>query len=124
MWSTKHPNQILLSLPVLSFSTLACRVTTRRIDHKFMSCIQIFEEHDNLLIQGNAKGGLASNRIVCLLKDVGFLQFNFHFHFRGICFRIIFFRRIFFRRNYFLSSKFEVTSKYFPGCIEGPAELR
>uniref|UniRef100_A0A6B0UMG4 Putative secreted protein n=1 Tax=Ixodes ricinus TaxID=34613 RepID=A0A6B0UMG4_IXORI len=119
MWSTKYRNQMLVGLPVLSFSTLACRVTARRIDHIFMSCIQIFEEHDNLLIQGNAKGGLASNRIVCFLKDVGFFEFNFHFYFRGICFR-----RIFFRRNYFFSGKFEFTSKYFPGCIEGPAELR
>uniref|UniRef100_A0A6B0UP68 Putative secreted protein n=1 Tax=Ixodes ricinus TaxID=34613 RepID=A0A6B0UP68_IXORI len=124
MRSTKYRNQILVSLPVLFISTSACCVTIRSMNHEPMFRIQIFEKHNNLLIQGNAKGGLASNRIVCLLKDVGFLQFNVHLYFRRIWFRRICVRRICFRRNYFFSSYFEVTSKYFPGCIEGPVELR
>uniref|UniRef100_A0A6B0UPP2 Putative secreted protein n=1 Tax=Ixodes ricinus TaxID=34613 RepID=A0A6B0UPP2_IXORI len=123
MRSTKYRNQILVSLPVLFISPSACCVTIRSMYHEPMFRIQIFEKHDNLLIQGDAKGGLASDRIVCLLKDVGFLHFNFHFFFRGIWFRIVFLQRTFFRRNYFLSSYFEGTSKYFPGCIEGPVEL-
>uniref|UniRef100_A0A147BFL1 Putative secreted protein n=1 Tax=Ixodes ricinus TaxID=34613 RepID=A0A147BFL1_IXORI len=129
MRSTKYRNQILVSLPVLFISTSACCVTIRSMYHEPMFRIQIFEKHNNLLIQSDAKGGLASDRIVCLLKDVGFLHFNFHFFFRGIwfrriCVRRICFRRTCFRRNYFRSSYFEGTSKYFPRCIERSFKLR
>uniref|UniRef100_A0A0K8RI70 Uncharacterized protein n=1 Tax=Ixodes ricinus TaxID=34613 RepID=A0A0K8RI70_IXORI len=58
------------------------RSETKSMHDEFMLRIQIFEEHDLLLVQDYTKGGLPLNCGVCFFEDDCFFPFEFLTYFK------------------------------------------